>query len=105
MSRARRHSPLERGLRQGYLGTARYAVVSSSEGGPADRVLRGGQRRRLSRPARIGLGLLLTLVGLFFLVLLFPTAPGPLESELPFAAVGIFALWVGGILMGIGSRS
>jgi hypothetical protein len=62
-------------------------------------------RVRLSKPAKIGLGLLLTLVGLFFLVLLFPTSPGTFSWDLPVAAVGIVALWVGGILMGIGSRS
>jgi len=64
-----------------------------------------GRRPRLSKPAKIGLGLLLTLVGLFLLVLLFPSAPGSLSEALPVAAVGIVALWVGGILMGIGSRS
>jgi len=63
------------------------------------------KRPRLSKPARIGLGLLLTLLGLFLLVLLFPTAPGALTRTLPVAAAGIVALWVGGILMGIGSRS
>jgi len=66
------------------------------------------RRRRgvtLSKPAKIGLGLLLTLVGLFLLVLLFPTSPGSFATVLPVAAAGIVALWVGGILMGIGSRS
>lgn len=64
-------------------------------------------RRRpgLSRSGRIGLGLLLTLVGLFLLVILFPTSPGSFATVLPVAAAGIVALWVGGILMGIGSRS
>jgi hypothetical protein len=69
----------------------------------------GGARERrpprVSKNTKIGLGLLLTLVGLFLLVLLFPSAPGALSSVLPIAAVGIVALWVGGILMGIGSRS
>jgi hypothetical protein len=66
-----------------------------------------GRRGRpaLSKPAKIGLGLLLTLVGLFLLVLLFPVNPGSFETELPLVAVGVVALWVGGILMGIGSRS
>jgi hypothetical protein len=63
------------------------------------------RRRRLSRQGFIGLGLLLTLAGLFLLVILFPTAPGSLAVVLPVAAVGLVALWVGGILMGIGSRS
>jgi len=62
-------------------------------------------RPRLSKSAKIGLGLLLTLVGLFLLVLLFPTDPSSFGRVLPVAAVGLVALWVGGILMGIGSRS
>ena len=67
----------------------------------------GRSRRtpRLSKSAKIGLGLLLTFVGLFLLVLLFPTNPGSFGTLLPVAAAGIVALWVGGILMGIGSRS
>jgi len=48
---------------------------------------------------------LFTLVGLFLLVLLFPTNPSTFGTVLPIAAVGLVALWVGGILMGIGSRS
>jgi hypothetical protein len=75
--------------------------VTSEGAGPARRV-RGP---RLSKPAKIGLGLLLTLVGLFLLVLLFPTDPNNFSTLLPVAAVGIVALWVGGILMGVGSRS
>jgi hypothetical protein len=63
------------------------------------------RRPRVSKSAKIGLGLLLTLVGLFLLTLLFPSAPGPLDRALPVAAAGIVVLWVGGILMGIGSRS
>lgn len=64
-------------------------------------------RRRfaLSKAAKIGLGLLLTLIGLFLLVLLFPTNPSSFSTVVPVAAVGLVALWVGGILMGIGSRS
>jgi len=64
-----------------------------------------GHRPALSKAAKIGLGLLLTLVGLFLLVLLFPTDPGSFARVLPVLAVGLVALWVGGILMGIGSRS
>ncbi len=63
------------------------------------------RRRGLSKPAKISLGLALTLVGLFLLAILFPTAPAALATVLPVAAVGIVAVWVGGILMGIGSRS
>ncbi|HLN51179.1 MAG: hypothetical protein ACLQD9_01810 [Thermoplasmata archaeon] len=63
------------------------------------------RRPRLSKQARIGLGLLLTLVGLFLLADLLPSAPAALARMLPVATAGIAALWVGGILMGIGSRS
>jgi hypothetical protein len=76
--------------------------------GPAETPLgqRAGRGRpALSRSAKIGLGLLLTLVGLFLLTLLLPTDPGRLATLLPVAAGGLLALWVGGILMGIGSRS
>jgi hypothetical protein len=74
-------------------------------GAPSNPPARSRRRPALSRTARIGLGLLLTLVGLFLLVLLFPTNPGSFATVLPVAAAGIIALWVGGILMGIGSRS
>ena len=74
----------------------------ATEGGAPPRRGRGP---RLSKPAKIGLGLLLTLVGLFLLVILFPTDPKSFDTVLPVAAAGIVALWVGGILMGIGSRS
>ena len=73
---------------------------------PAPPTPPGAPRRpRLSKAAKIGLGLLFTLVGLFLLVLLFPTNPGSFSTILPVAAAGVAALWVGGILMGIGSRS
>jgi hypothetical protein len=59
----------------------------------------------LSRTAKIGLGLLLTLVGIACFGVLLPTAPSEFTFALPVALIGILALWVGGILMGIGSRS
>jgi hypothetical protein len=62
-------------------------------------------RRRLSKPAKIGIGLFLTVLGLFLLSILLPTAPGKFGYVLPVAAAGILTLWIGGILMGIGSRS
>ncbi len=74
----------------------------TGEAAPPDR---GRRRPRLSRTAKIGLGLLLTLLGLFLVAVLFPSSPAALEVALPVGAVGILALWVGGILMGIGSRS
>jgi hypothetical protein len=60
---------------------------------------------RLTKSQKIGSGLLLTVAGLFLLSSLLPTAPEKLGYALPVAGVGILALWVGGILMGIGSRS
>ncbi len=80
-------------------------MVSSAAAGTVSPRITPSRRPRLSKSARIGLGLLLTLVGLFLLALLFPTAPGPLDRALPVAAAGIAALWLGGILMGVGSRS
>jgi len=75
--------------------------VSPSEPSPSP----PRRRRPLSRSTKIGLGLLLTLIGLFLLVILFPTDPSTFRTVLPVAAAGMVALWVGGILMGIGSRS
>ncbi len=80
-------------------------MVGSGTSPPAGSGTSRRGRPRLSKNAKIGLGLLLTFLGLFFLTLLFPTAPGPLDRALPVAAVGVVALWVGGILMGVGSRS
>jgi len=62
-------------------------------------------RPRLSKKAKIGLGLLLTLLGLFLMADALPAAPGPLGRLLPIVGAGVVALWIGGILMGIGSRS
>jgi hypothetical protein len=75
------------------------------EPGPSSSPVRPTGRVLLTRAQKIGGGLLLTLVGVFLLSALFPTAPEKLAYALPVAAVGILALWVGGILMGIGSRS
>jgi hypothetical protein len=63
------------------------------------------RQRGLSKNQKIGIGLLLTFVGLGLVAILFPTSPTQLGVALPVAAVGLLALWVGGILMGIGSRS
>ena len=75
---------------------------SEREPTPSTRVPSPG---RLSKPAKIGLGLVLTLVGLFLVAILFPTSPSDVSTLLPVAAVGILAVWVGGILLGQGSRS
>ncbi len=62
-------------------------------------------RRGLSKIQKIGLGLFSTLAGIALLAVLFPVAPGSFGYVLPVGAAGIVLLWVGGILMGIGSRS
>lgn len=76
--------------------------MPSDEAGPQ---VPTGRPNRLTKVQKIGSGLLLTILGLFLVSILFPTAPGSLAFALPVAAVGILALWIGGILMGIGSRS
>ncbi|MGA9839184.1 MAG: hypothetical protein WBF81_06795 [Thermoplasmata archaeon] len=60
---------------------------------------------RLTKNQKIGLGLLCTIVGIILLSVLLPTAPARLAYALPAAGIGILALWIGGILMGVGSRS
>ncbi len=72
-----------------------------AEAPPTDRPA----RRRWSKNQKIGTGLLLTLVGLALITLLLPTTPSSVGHVLPIAAGAVLALWVGGILMGIGSRS
>ncbi len=60
---------------------------------------------RPSRQRALALGLLLTLGGLVLVAVLLPTAPGRLGTILPVAAAGLVLLWVGGILLGRGSRA
>jgi hypothetical protein len=64
----------------------------------------GPRRPRLSRGATIALGVAFTLLGLFVLGGTIPSAPGTLERALGVAAVGIIALWVGGLLLGSGRQ-
>lgn len=45
-------------------------------------------------------GVLLTFAGLLFASLLLPTSPSALASSLPVAAVALFVLWLGGLLLG-----
>ena len=63
------------------------------------------RRSRLSRSQKIGGGLLLSIAGIFLVSVLLPTAPEKLAYALPVAGAGIVLVWVGGIAMGIGSRS
>jgi hypothetical protein len=63
------------------------------------------RRAPLRKNQKIGLGLRLTFVGLFLLSILLPTAPGNFSTILPVAAAGMLLLWLGGIWMGVGSRS
>jgi len=66
--------------------------------GPASSSDRSPQERR--RQQRLGLGLLLTLLGIFLLAILFPTSPSALLALLPIGGAGMLALWVGGVLLG-----
>ena len=61
-------------------------------------------RRRLSPVACVGLGLLLTLAGLFVLGGIVPTAPGTLERAIAVTGIGALALWLGGMFLGLGRR-
>jgi hypothetical protein len=57
--------------------------------------------RRVRRQRKVVLGLGATFVGLAAL-LLAPNLTGALVSDLPFLAVGLVALYAGGILLGVG---
>ncbi|MHB1435815.1 MAG: hypothetical protein ACYCPN_04765 [Thermoplasmata archaeon] len=59
---------------------------------------RSARERR--RQQRLGLGLLLSLLGIFLLAILFPTNPSALLAILPIGGAGMLALWVGGVLLG-----
>lgn len=57
-------------------------------------------RRRLTKTARVGLGLLFTLVGLFLSLYLLPSGASQLVSVLPLAAAALLAIWLGGLWLG-----
>ncbi|HKV89944.1 MAG TPA: hypothetical protein VJQ43_01970 [Thermoplasmata archaeon] len=59
------------------------------------------ERRRVSRQRKIVGGLGLTFLGLVAF-LAAPDLTGPLVHDLPFLALGLSALYVGAILLGIG---
>ncbi len=46
------------------------------------------------------LGLLLTFLGAALVSLLFPVGSGAIDRETPWIALGVAALWIGGVLMG-----
>ncbi|MCI4363635.1 MAG: hypothetical protein L3K13_04950 [Thermoplasmata archaeon] len=52
------------------------------------------------RQRRVMAGLLLTFVGVLALGAILPVGPGALLHAVPFAAVALLGLWVGGILLG-----
>ncbi len=57
-------------------------------------------RRRLTKTTAVGLGLILTLIGLFVLGGSVPTDPATLERAVAITGVGAIALWLGGIFLG-----
>jgi hypothetical protein len=57
--------------------------------------------RRVRRQRKVVLGLGATFVGLAAL-LLAPNLTGPFVADLPFLAVALVALYLGGILLGVG---
>lgn len=59
---------------------------------------------RRSPRAKLGIGLLLTLVGLFVLGGTLPTQPGSLERAVAVTGIGVVALWLGGMFLGLGGR-
>ncbi|MCI4331008.1 MAG: hypothetical protein L3K19_04090 [Thermoplasmata archaeon] len=60
------------------------------------------ERRRRRRQGTVVAGLLLTLAGLYALIAILPSDPVALNHDLPYLGAGIIALWVGGILLGLG---
>jgi hypothetical protein len=52
------------------------------------------------RQKAVVVGLVLTFIGLFAAAIELPVAPVALEHAIPGAAVGLLALWIGGILLG-----
>jgi hypothetical protein len=59
------------------------------------------ERRRIARQKKIVLGLGATFLGIVVL-LLAPALTGALVADLPYLAVALVSLYVGGILLGVG---
>jgi hypothetical protein len=47
---------------------------------------------------------MLTLIGLFVLGGTLPSQPGTLERAVAVTGLGVVALWLGGLLLGLGGR-
>ncbi|HXQ95040.1 MAG TPA: hypothetical protein VN864_07755 [Thermoplasmata archaeon] len=71
-------------------------MTTSTDDGPA-----AEETRRIRRQRKIVLGLGITFVGLAAL-LLAPNLTGPFVADLPFLAVALVSLYLGGILLGVG---
>lgn len=69
-------------------------------GGASSDPSSSSRHRGLARSQRVGIGLLLTFIGLLLLAILLPTDPTQFGRILPVAAAGIVLLWLGGVLMG-----
>ena len=61
----------------------------------------GPEVRRRQRLVMVGL--LLSLAGLFLSTLLLPVGSAEIDRVLPVIAAGLATLWIGGILLGLGS--
>jgi hypothetical protein len=61
-------------------------------------------RRRISPAATLAIGLGLTFVGLFLVIVIFPVGPEALVTTLPVVGSGLLFLWLGGLLLGRGGR-
>jgi hypothetical protein len=73
---------------------------AGSVAGDAPERFRDPGAARVRRQGFVVLGLFLTLGGIFLLAVLFPVGSGALVHQTPVIAVGLFCLWIGGILMG-----
>jgi hypothetical protein len=58
------------------------------------------ERRRVARQGRVVLGVALTMLGAFAL-LLAPHLGGDLVTDLPYGALGLTGLFAGGLLIGV----
>lgn len=71
-----------------------------TDGGSAGAVTVSEDRARRRRQLTVLVGVTLTIVGVLAIAGTLPIAPGPLAHQLPLTGGGIFAAWLGGVLMG-----